>query len=446
MQQRELEGAVSTVLETAKQEADAQDPRQWGWVEASVWTERMLAALSDGVKGGKWFSLMDKVYARRTLEAAWKRVADNRGAAGVDGVSVERFKAREGHYLEELEAVLREGRYRPEPVRRVHIPKGSGQTRPLGIPTVKDRIVQTALKMVLEPIFERKFLTVSYGFRPGRGCKDALREVDALLRAGYTFVVDADVMSYFDTLPQGPLMDRLKDEISDGKVLALVEAFLGQDILDGLKRWRPTMGTPQGAVLSPLLANLYLHSLDVALTEAGHKVVRYADDFVILCQSPQEAEAALMRVQAWVVANGLALHPEKTHTGDCREPGHGFEFLGYRFECGRRSVRKKSLAALKDVIRHKTRRTRGDSLKRIIEDLNPILRGWFAYFKHALPWTFRLLDGFIRRRLRSLLRKQQKRPGFGRCHADHLRWPNAFFAEQGLFTLYDAFVLARQSR
>ena len=287
---------------------------------------------------------------------------------------------------------------------------------------------------------------MSYGFRPGRGCKDALREVDALLRAGYTFVVDADVMSYFDTLPQGPLMDRLKDEISDGKVLALVEAFVGQDILDGLKRWRPTMGTPQGAVLSPLLANLYLHSLDVALTEAGHKVVRYADDFVILCQSQQEAEAALMQVQTWVVANGLALHPEKTHIGDCREPGHGFEFLGYRFECGRRSVRKKSLAALKDVIRHKTRRTRGDSLKRIIEDLNPILRGWFGYFKHALPWTFRLLDGFIRRRLRSLLRKQQKRPGFGRCHADHLRWPNAFFAEQGLFSVYEAFVLARQSR
>jgi RNA-directed DNA polymerase len=446
MQRRELEAAVSTVLETAKQEADAQDPRQWGWVEASVWTERMLAALGDGVKGGKWFSLMDKVYARRTLEAAWKRVADNRGAAGVDGVSVERFKDREGHYLEELEAVLREGRYRPEPVRRVHIPKGPGQTRPLGIPTVKDRIVQTALKMVLEPIFERKFLPVSYGFRPGRGCKDALREVDALLKAGYTFVVDADVMSYFDTLPQGPLMDRLKDEISDGKVLALVEAFLGQDILEGLKRWRPTMGTPQGAVLSPLLANLYLHSLDVALAEAGHKVVRYADDFVILCQSQQEAEAALMRVQAWVVANGLALHPEKAHIGDCWEPGHGFEFLGYRFECGRRSVRKKSLASLKDVIRHKTRRTRGDSLKRIIEDLNPILRGWFGYFKHALPWTFRLLDGFTRRRLRSLLRKQQKRPGFGRCHADHLRWPNAFFAEQGLFSVYEAFVLARQSR
>ena len=171
---------------------------------------------------------MDKVYARRTLEAAWKRVAANRGAAGVDGVSVERFKAREGHYLEELQVALKEGRYRPEPVRRVHIPKGSGETRPLGIPTVKDRIVQTALKMVLEPIFEREFLPVSYGFRPGRGCKDALREVDALLKAGYTFVVDANVKSYFDTLPQGSLMDRLEDKISDGKVLALVEAFLGQ--------------------------------------------------------------------------------------------------------------------------------------------------------------------------------------------------------------------------
>jgi len=226
----------------------------------------MLTALGNGVQGDKWFSLIDKVYALRTLEAAWKKVAKNRGAAGVDRVSIERFKANEDHLLADLEVELREGRYRPEPVRRVHIPKGKGQTRPLGIPTVKDRIVQTALKMVLEPIFEREFLAMSYGFRPERGCKDALREVDGLVKAGATWVVDLDFAQYFDTIPHGALLERVKERISDGRMLSLIESFLGQDILEGMDRWTPESGTPQGAVLSPVLANLYLHSLDVRMT------------------------------------------------------------------------------------------------------------------------------------------------------------------------------------
>jgi RNA-directed DNA polymerase len=406
----------------------------------------MLAALGNGVKGGKWFSLIDKVYDRRTLEAAWKRVAANRGAAGIDQVSVKRFKASKDRYLQELEKDLRKGLYRPEAVRRVYIPKGKGQTRPLGIPTAKDRVVQAALKIVLEPIFEREFLPVSFGFRPELGCKDALRKVDYLIKKGYTWVVDADLKSYFDSIPHEQLLERVKEKISDGRVLSLVESFLRQDIMEGMERWSPTAGTPQGAVLSPLLANLYLHPFDAMMTESGHRVVRYADDFVILCRSKAEAEAILTEVQRWTKANGLTLHPDKTHVGNCREKDQGFEFLGYLFEAGHRYVRKKSLMALRDKIRQKTKRTRGVSVEQIIEELNSSLRGWFGYFKHARSSTFRGVDGFVRRRLRGVLRKQMKRPGQGTAWSDKLRWSNAFFAERGLFTLHEAWIAASQSR
>jgi RNA-directed DNA polymerase len=406
----------------------------------------MLAALGNGVKGSKWFSLMDKVTALRTLALAWERVRANNGAAGVDRISIERFAVKADQYLKELSEDLRTKRYRPDAVRRTYIPKGPGQTRPLGIPTVKDRVVQTALKLVLEPIYEQEFLPVSYGFRPERGCKDALREVDGLLKAGSTWVVDADLKSYFDTIPHQRLMERVKERVSDGNILELIQAFLDQDILDGAKRWTPTRGTPQGAVLSPLLANLYLHPLDVELTEAGYRIVRYADDFVILCRSREEAKNALSRVRDWVDANGLTLHPDKTHLGNCMEQGQGFEFLGYRFESGQRWVRKKSLSSLKERLRQRTRRTRGDSMESVIQDLNPMLRGWFSYFKHAHHYTFKPLDGMIRRRLRAILRKQNKRPGMGRCYADHRRWPNAYFASLGLFTLYEAHCRASQSR
>ncbi len=421
-------------------------PRDWGWVETSIWTERMLAALGNGVQGGKWFSLIDKVARSATLRLAWDRVARNRGAAGVDGQSVEKFAARAEVYLEELEHALKNGEYRPQPVKRVEIPKGPGQTRPLGIPAVKDRIVQTALKRVIEPIFENEFHDTSYGFRPGRGCKDALREVDQNLKAGFTHVVDADLKGYFDSIPHDRLMSRVEERISDGRVLELIRAYLKQDVMHGLERWTPTGGTPQGAVISPLLANLYLHPLDLLMASKGYRMVRYADDFVVECRTAEEAEAALAEVRAWVEETGLTLHPDKTRVGNCLEAGQGFDFLGYRFETGRRWVRKKSLKAMKDKLRSKTGRKRGVSLKSIIEELNPILRGWFGYFKHAHKLEFARLDGFIRRRLRALLRKREKRPGFGRCHADHMRWPNAFFAKQGLFTLVGAHAAASQSR
>jgi RNA-directed DNA polymerase len=406
----------------------------------------MVSALGNGVKGGKWFSLVDKAIRPTTLEIAWRKVERNKGAAGVDGQSVERFAAVADRYLTELHEDLKNGSYRPSPVKRVSIPKGGGQTRPLGIPTVKDRIVQTALKMTIEPVFEVQFRQGSYGFRPGRGCKDALREVDRLLKEGYTHVVDADLKSYFDTIPHDRLMARVGETISDGRVLKLIDGFLKQEIMSDMARWQPTTGTPQGAVLSPLLANIYLHPLDLLMEQNGRRMVRYADDFVILCRTEDEAEAALREIGAWTAANGLTLHPDKTRVADSRQPGQGFEFLGYRFEAGHRFVRKKSLKAFKDKVRAKTKRSRGDSLARIIADLNPALRGWFGYFKHAAPTLFRNLDRFVRRRLRAVLRKQDKRPGFGRCKADHLRWPNAFFETQGLFTFYTALAQLRHPR
>jgi RNA-directed DNA polymerase len=406
----------------------------------------MVPALENGVKGGKWYSLMDKVYAPNTLLVAWRKVQANKGAAGVDGQSIARFAARAQEYLAELSAALREGGYHPQAVKRVDIPKGDGRTRPLGIPAVKDRIVQTAVRLVIEPIFEIGFCDGSFGFRPGRGCHDALREVDGLIEDGYTFVVDADLQAYFDTIPHGALMARVEERVSDGRVLDLIGGWLEADILKGAERWTPAQGTPQGAVISPLLANVYLDPLDELMAARGYRMVRYADDFVVLCKSREEAEAALAEVRSWVEANGLRLHPGKTRVGDCRRPGEGFEFLGYRFEAGRRFVRKKSLDRLKEGIRDKTRRTRGQSLERVIADLNPMLRGWFGYFKHAHPRTFRGLDQMIRRRLRALLRKQQKRSSFGIGRADHRRWPTVFFADAGLFALHTAWLAARHPR
>jgi RNA-directed DNA polymerase len=427
----------SKVLE-AKQESETKTLFMRGKVETVVWTERMLAALVSGVKGGKWFSLWDKVWRSVTLERAWELVSKNKGAGGVDGVTIERFRGKKDSYLTELQAALKGGSYKPEAVRRVYIPKGDGTQRPLGIPCVKDRIVQAAVKMTLEPIFEQEFLPMSYGFRPGIGAKDALREVDDRLKGGSVWVVDADVQTYFDSIPKDRLMERVRERIADGKILDLVQSFLDQAILEECKFWTPLKGTPAGAVLSPLLANIYLHDLDVLMTSKGYRMVRYADDFVTLCDTEEEANKALTEVKWWMAENGLALHPEKTHIGNCTIEGEGFEFLGYRFERGKRTVRKTSMKTLRDRIRKRTKRTVGQSMKSVIKSLNPILVGWFGYFKHAHRWTFKGVDGFVRRRLRAILRKQDKRPGMGKCLNDHKQWPNSFFATLGLFTMREA--------
>jgi RNA-directed DNA polymerase len=402
----------------------------------------MLTALDQGVRGGRWHTLIDKVYALPTLRAAFARVKANRGAPGVDHVTVAMFERRLDAQLAALSAALRNGTYRPQPIRRHWIPKGPRERRPLGIPTVRDRVVQTALRLVVEPIFEGTFAPHSYGFRPQRSAKQALRRVVELLRAGYRYVVDADLQAYFDSIPHAPLKARVQSKVSDARVLALIDAFLQQPILEGLAQWTVDDGTPQGAVVSPLLANLYLDPLDHAVAAAGYEMVRYADDFVILCRTAEAAQQALALVQRWTAAAGLRLHPTKTHLVDMHQPG-GFDFLGYHFERDRRWPRQKSVQTLKDAVRQKTPRTRGQSLALIIDDVNRSLRGWFAYFQHS-HGTFVALDGWVRTRLRNILRKRRHRRG-GACGWDLQRWPNTFFTAQGLFSLTAAHALARQS-
>lgn len=442
MKGRALEREPAVVPEGAKQVGEIRD--RWSWVEPEVWTERMLTALEEGVKGGKWFSLSDKVYALRTLYKAFSRVKSNGGGAGIDHQTVEMFESRLGENLEKLSQELRDNDYRPQAIKRVYIPKpGSSEKRPLGIPTVRDRVVQAALKMVLEPIFERDFAEQSYGFRPGRGCKDALRKVDDLLKQGYTWVVDADLKSYFDTIPHKGLLDLVADKVTDGNVLRLIDLYLNQEVMDTMKRWKPEEGTPQGAVLSPLLSNIYLDRLDHLMAGETEKMVRYCDDFVILCQTEADAQAALAKVREWTVLNGLTLHPGKTHIVDATVKG-GFDFLGYHFERRYRWPRLKSLKKLKDTVRSKTKRCNGQSMEMIIVDLNRTLIGWFGYFKHSYKTTFQPLDGWIRMRLRSILRKRHGGRGRGRGY-DHNRWPNSYFAEHGLFSLAAAHAEACQS-
>lgn len=417
---------------------------RWAWAEPAVWTDRMLTALEQGVKGGVWFSLIDKVYAPANLFASYARVAANEGSAGVDRVTVEDFTRNLPRNLEKLTSQLSAGTYHPQAVQRVNLPKpGTKETRPLGIPTVRDRVVQGAVRQVLEPIFEREFHEHSYGFRPERGCKDALRRVDRLLKEGYRYVVDVDLKSYFDSIPHDQLMAEVGKYVADSRVLTLIESFLKAEILDGLQHWQPESGTPQGAVLSPLLSNLYLNHLDHSMAQAGYEMTRYADDMVIQCRSLAEAQQALAQLQAWTASRGLTLHPTKTKIVDAQTDG--FDFLGYRFEKQRRFPRRKSLAKFRDAIRSKTRRKEGRSLHMIIADVNRTLIGWFEYFKHSYRTVFASLDGWIRMRLRTILRRRERHLRGRAKGGDNVRYQNKFFTAHGLYSLADAHARGCQS-
>jgi len=437
-----------TRVAEAKQVGKAQDG--WSWVEQAVWTERMLKALATGVKGGVWFSLMDKVYSLRNLRASFAKVKGNGGAAGVDHVTVEQFERNLEENLNRLREQLRQGRYRPQRIRRHWMDKpGSREKRPLGIPTIRDRVVQTALRHVAEPIFEHQFAGSSYGFRPERGCKDALRRVQHKLGQGHYWVVDADIRSYFDRIDHGKLMSLIREQIADGRVLELIESYLDQEVLDGMRQWKPEQGCPQGAVISPLLANIYLNPLDHQMQQAGLEMVRYADDLVVLCTSAKEADQALKLLREWMAGMGLELHPQKTRIVDLHEDG--FDFLGYHFRAGKPGLprivkwpRDKSLKQLRANLKPLTKRANGRSLEQIIQLINPKLSGWFEYYKHSHRRTFPNLDGWVRNRLRAVLRKRRGLKGRGRG-ADYQRWPNSFFHERGLFSLKAAYDSAIQS-
>lgn len=331
--------------------------------ERGVWTEPMLAALERGLEGNKWFSLIDKVWSERTLGLAWEKVRVNAGACGADGITIDRFAKDSQSRLLAVNEQLKRGIYQPRPVKRVWIEKpGSAEKRPLGIPTVTDRVVQAAVRMVIEPIFENRFARHSYGFRPGRGCKDALRRVEELLRAGNTHVVDVDIKGYFDAIPHDRLMALVREHLADGRVLGLLEGFLKQGVIEGTD-WLEAReeGTPQGGVISPLLANIYLDPLDWLMAGCGFEMVRYADDMVVLCRSREEAIAALEKLREWMAVAGLALHPDKTRKVDMSQADSHIDFLGYRFKRSRRGrlirlVRPKSLRKLRESIKPKTRR------------------------------------------------------------------------------------------
>ena len=419
--------------------------------ERGVWTEPMLVALERGLKGKKWFSLIDKIARSDVLQLAWEKVRTNAGSCGVDGITIGSFEKDSQSRLLAVTEHLSKGTYLPKPVKRVWIEKpGSAEKRPLGIPTVTDRVVQAAVKMVIEPIFESRFAKHSYGFRPGRGCKDALARVDELLKAGNTHVVDVDIKGYFDAIPHDRLMALVREHIADGRVLGLIEGFLKQGVMEGAELAKTmedmpdeaSEGTPQGGVISPLLANIYLDPLDWLMAGLGFEMVRYADDMVVLCRSEEEAVAALEKLREWMAGAGLTLHPDKTRKVDMGLVESHFDFLGYRFQRSRRGrlmrlVRPKSLRKLRESIKPRTRRNNGTSMEAIVADLNRTLPGWFGYFKHVKASELSGIDGWIRMRLRSILRKRRGLEGRGRGK-DHQRWPNRYFTKLGLFCLQEA--------
>jgi group II intron reverse transcriptase/maturase len=419
-----------------------------------------------GTRKRKWYSLIDKVYALSNLIQAWRVVAANRGAPGIDGMTIDAFRKNDLERLEQLSQDLRNKTYRPQPVRRVYIPKSGGGQRPLGIPTVRDRIVQQALLQILSPIFEEQFSQRSHGFRPQRGTATALQVVDRAVRHGYQWVVDADIRSFFDNVDQDKLLQAVNEEVSDGSVLRLIRAILragviqpGVNAQEASRLEATEKGTPQGGPLSPLLANIYLHAFDKKMEQAGYGLVRYADDFVIFARSREEAEAALRLIREILEGEWkLQIHPEKTRIVSVDE---GFEFLGYHYyrdqEHGvlRKRMRQKSIKNFRESIRKRTPRLRNQrkpkekhiSLQRLAENqrlramlkgVNEFLRGWHWYFKGVWtnqpaerrhPTPFDSLDGFVRRRVRAAL---VGRTGNGWWNR---RITNRMLADLGLYSL-----------
>lgn len=353
----------------------------------------------------KVHSLIDKIYKRLNLYIAWEKVKANKGAGGVDKVSLQEFERNLHYNLEEIHRLLYEDEYQPQALRRVWIPKPNGDKRPLGIPTVRDRIVQQAMLNRMEKIFELKFCDSSFGFRPRRDCHQAIRKIEEYLRNGCQWVVEVDIEKFFDTIDHELLIDLVNEEISDGRVLRLIRGFLKSGVMEEMEVEFQSRGTPQGGVISPLLANIYLHPLDEQMSQEGFRVVRYADDIVVLCRSKQEAEHALAKVKEILEGKlRLKLNPEKTkitHTSS------NFNFLGYVFRAGYKYPCFKSQEVFKDKIRLATRRQQPKTMSQVIEEVNPIIRGWGNYFAYGNCYRiYATLDKWIRKRIRAFKARQ----------------------------------------
>lgn len=424
-----------------KQAGETHD--RWKWVEQSVWTRSMLQRLDKSQDQTVWFSLWDKVWNQDNLAQAALEVILNKGSAGVDGQSTQELALKLTGTIQKLQRELQSGSYEPLPVKRTWIDKpGTTEKRPLGVPATRDRVVQAALRHVLEPIFERDFTHHSYGFRPGKSAQQAIRRVEELLQRGKTWIVDADLKGYFDSIPQDKLIEQVRRRVADGRVINLLEAYLKAGVMEKGIGWQATVqGTPQGSVISPLLANIYLNPLDHLMEQGGYDMIRYADDFVVLCQTQEEATEILTKITQWTEQAGLKLHPVKTRIVDASQKG-GFDFLGYHFERyqnggGKKWPRKKSMLKLRQAIREKTRKLNGSSMPQIIHNINPTLRGWFAFFKLSIPSAMREADGFTRQRLRSILRRRQKRKGICKGR-ENPEYPNLYFENLGLFCMEKA--------
>lgn len=428
----------------------------------------------EGVENGKkrrWYSLIDKIWAIPNLEEAFKEVKRNKGAAGVDGVTVKAFESELESHVQALQHALRTQTYRSKPVKRVYIPKADGTQRPLGIPIVGDRVVQAAARRILEPIFEEIFLDCSFGFRPGRSAHMALEKISKDLKEGYTYVIDADLKAYFDTIPHERLIVAVREEVVDGSVLELIRQFMRAGVMENGSFHLNEVGTPQGGVISPLLANIYLHPLDMLMTERGHRITRYADDFVICCKSRKGAERVLSSVVQFLEQKlGLKVHPEKTKIVNSRETP--FVFLGYVFRSGKRYPSDKAKQKFKERTKELTRRNQTVNVETLIKKkLNPYLRGWGNYFVQGQGISFfKEIDSWIRRRLRAVqlrswrnirkLHRELRRRNFkgelpklrmtawrnSICFHASFAMPNSWFNEVGLCSLANLYYEQRPQR